>query len=384
MGQGILFIHRWLGFISGLVVFLIAISGCIYVFQQEITHWLRKDAIYHTNDSAQPESLAALWDSTQSQVGKVNPLGWVKVYNRLGKNWVFYSFQSRQEGLTYFDQVKNYKAYYVNPVNGTIEGRYNEEFSFFNIVKMFHWSLLLRTPYGQPIVGWSTVIFVIMLITGIVLWWPRNKAARKQRFWFRWKPTTAWKRKNYDLHNILGFYITIVVLVIALTGMVWAFNWFESWVYTASAGISEKPEIKIPQSTVQREMDAEPLDSALLKTRQSYPQASRYRIMPPHDSLAPIQVTVRQKPGKYYVSHKMAYDQYNGELLFHRSHADKNFGEQVLEANYDIHVGAILGLPGKILTFLGGLVAASLPVTGFLIWSGRKAKRKRPKVAKKR
>jgi uncharacterized iron-regulated membrane protein len=32
-----------------------------------------------------------------------------------------------------------------------------------------------------------------MLITGIVLWWPKNKAARKQRFSFKWKNIKSWK-----------------------------------------------------------------------------------------------------------------------------------------------------------------------------------------------
>jgi uncharacterized iron-regulated membrane protein len=45
--------------------------------------------------------------------------------------------------------------------------------------------------------------------------------------------------------------------------------------------------------------------------------------------------------------------------------------------NYDIHVGAILGLPGKIIAFLASLIPASLPVTGFLIWWGKKKKGKK-------
>jgi uncharacterized iron-regulated membrane protein len=42
--------------------------------------------------------------------------------------------------------------------------------------------------------------------------------------------------------------------------------------------------------------------------------------------------------------------------------------------NYDIHTGAILGLPGKILMFFASLICATLPVTGFVIWWGRRKK----------
>jgi uncharacterized iron-regulated membrane protein len=42
---------------------------------------------------------------------------------------------------------------------------------------------------------------------------------------------------------------------------------------------------------------------------------------------------------------------------------------------YDIHIGKILGLPGQLLVFFASLIVASLPITGFYIWYGRKFKR---------
>lgn len=70
---------------------------------------------------------------------------------------------------------------------------------------MLHWSLLLSGEIGEQIVGWSTLTFVIMLIGGLVLWWPKKrKKDIKGSLWFQWKSTTRWERKNYDLHNIPG------------------------------------------------------------------------------------------------------------------------------------------------------------------------------------
>ncbi|MNR67679.1 hypothetical protein D3C85_1918120 [compost metagenome] len=42
--------------------------------------------------------------------------------------------------------------------------------------------------------------------------------------------------------------------------------------------------------------------------------------------------------------------------------------------NYGIHTGQILDLPGKIIAFTASLIAAALPVTGFVIWYGRRKK----------
>ena len=43
--------------------------------------------------------------------------------------------------------------------------------------------------------------------------------------------------------------------------------------------------------------------------------------------------------------------------------------------NYDIHIGAIGGIAGKIIAFLSSLLIASLPVTGTLLWYGRTYKK---------
>jgi len=75
-----------------------------------------------------------------------------------------------------------------------------------------------------------------MLISGIVLWWPKNKSARKQRVWFRWKNIMSWKRKNYDLHSILGFYSAFFALIAAITGLFYAFFTVQALVYVVFSG----------------------------------------------------------------------------------------------------------------------------------------------------
>jgi len=45
--------------------------------------------------------------------------------------------------------------------------------------------------------------------------------------------------------------------------------------------------------------------------------------------------------------------------------------------NYDIHTGAIFGLPSRIALFFASLIAASLPITGFYFWWGKIRKRKK-------
>ena len=99
----------------------------------------------------------------------------------------------------------------------------------------------------------------------------------------------------------------------------------------------------------------------------------------------PVEVVVNHRPGTYYKSDFYHYDQYTGlELPATGSYAgrfaDARIADKIVRMNYDMHVGAILGLPGKLLAFFASLIAASLPVTGFVIWRGRRKKRDRVKA----
>lgn len=369
-------IHLWLGMASGLIVLMLGVTGCLFVFHQEIETIIYADK-YFVEKGAITLPMSQLWQIAETELGPDKPIFRGAAYQHPDNHsWVFSSYvEGSQDALTYFDAVKVYEEIYIDPYTGRVLDSKDYKKDFFNVVKMLHWSLLLNTDIGQPIIGWSTFTFVIMLISGMILWWPKNKKARKQRFNVKWN--ARWRRFNYDLHNVLGFYFWSVLLVLALTGMVWAFQWFQTTVYVvASQSITPpiQPEAKSNPSDSLTEVSA--MDIAFLESKKLYPEASAFGISPARSDSAVLSIYVQHIPGAYYKSSTLQFDQYTGELLSKKDHNDKNMGEKVITANYDIHVGAILGLPGKILAFCGSLIAASLPVTGFMIWWGRRKKTK--------
>lgn len=376
--------HLWLGLASGLMVLFMAITGCIFVFSQEIQDWQREEAIYvpQVKDTKLPLNKA--WDITLHAMGDTIAISDVHVYKDPAKSLEFHCYKSNEEtsSIWYFDTIDYYYKVYVDPYTGKVLGIYDEEKDFFNIVKMLHWSLLLKTEIGQPIVGWATFIFVIMLISGIILWWPKNKAARKQRFAIKWKDSTKWRRKNYDLHNIFGFYVATVALIIAFTGMVWAFTWFKAIVYVAGSQTTTPPvEVEMPSVASTGDKDVA-FNKAAEYTLKKYNDADAISIGKAEDSTGHLHVYVQQYPGKYYVYHELQFDQYTGEVLFEENHSERNFGEKLIIANYDIHVGAILGIPGKIIAFIASFICGMLPVTGFMIWWGRRNKKNKKEAAR--
>jgi uncharacterized iron-regulated membrane protein len=111
---------------------------------------------------------------------------------------------------------------------------------------------------------------------------------------------------------------------------------------------------------------------------KEYPKAEWIEVHPPVNSIASIAANANPDASTYWKTDYRYFDQYTMEEQS-VDHMWNRFDESstadiIMRINYDIHVGAILGLPGKILAFLISLMVASLPITGVIVWYGRKRK----------
>jgi uncharacterized iron-regulated membrane protein len=77
------------------------------------------------------------------------------------------------------------------------------------------------------------------------------------------------------------------------------------------------------------------------------------------------------------------YDQYSGQLLDSEMYKDYNLADKLKHSNRDLHTGQNYGFFGKFLAFLVSLYAATLPITGFLIWYFKKYKKNTHATRKK-
>lgn len=363
----ILKIHLWLGFISGLLVLFLGITGCMLAFEHEIR------AITQPYLFATPRPEPVLPPTRLKAIAEKHLEG-------EKANGIEYPGKGKAAVVSYYD-ADNYKLIYLDPYSGEMLKVKNMNRDFFRVVIDGHFYLWLPPAIGQPIVASATLIFVVMMITGIILWWPKNKAARKQRFNIKW--SAKWRRKNYDLHNVLGFYMTWIAIFIALTGLVWGFKWFAHSVYWVSSGGKTMVEHQHPLSdtTAIVSPDAIPVTDKLWKKHAAQlPEKESISIYFASGNTDALEISVNHRPGTYYNTDNYHYDQYTGKELpatgtYAGKFKDVSVADKIARMNYDMHVGAVLGLPGKILAFFASLIAASLPVTGFMIWWGRRKKK---------
>ncbi len=374
-------LHLWLGLISGIIVLIVCITGCIWVFNEEITALMEPETkvAYQDKPVLQPSQLAAVGHKlfpdmvagyAQYQQGRAVTLSLKKP----GAN------QRRGGGVT----LK------LNPYTGKViktEIRKKGDVDFFRFILNGHRFLWLPYNIGRPIVNYGTLIFVILLITGLVWWYPKkwNKSTRDKSFKVKWN--ASFKRLNIDLHNVFGFYSLLFLAAIALTGMVYGIKWYSDGLYWVTTGGEKAGEFRRIQSDSlmagKLYTPEKAIDLAWNKVISRHPRSMGFYYSYPDssDAKAVIYMTVYPTKGQFYNSQAYTFDQHTLKEFprtdaYAMDYQKAGFGVKLRKMNYDIHVGSILGFPGKVLAFLASLIGASLPVTGFLIWYNRKFKKK--------
>jgi uncharacterized iron-regulated membrane protein len=265
----------------------------------------------------------------------------------------------------------------MNPYTGSITHTEAAQSNFFVVVEFIHLYLLLPPKIGQMVVGTSVLVFVALMITGVILWWPKRKSDRKRCFTIKWNG--RWRRVNYDLHNVMGFYAISISLILAITGLSMSFEWVRDGIYRAgNLGRSYPSEKAYPQSDslAQAKANYKPIDATFTYAQQHSPNAKMFLLNDPDTKAGPIGITAYGKSMHFGQSDIFYFDRYTTKLLNYLPNSKKSFGLKLNDMNYDIHVGQIAGLPGKILAFLASLICASLPITGLIIYMGKKKKPK--------
>lgn len=355
-------LHLWLGLASGVIVVILGITGCILVFEQEIrslsSPWLHVEM--PAKGTYLPPSVL------YKEVKKALP------EKEIGSVW--YHGPNR---TAHFSLGNSDSMVYVNPYTAKIVAMVDHE-DFFHEIDEGHRHLWLPENIGRPIVGWATFIFFILLITGLILWWPKNlkKSNVDKSFKVKWR--AKFKRVNYDLHNVFGFYSLLLALLMAITGLIMSFSWFNSSVYWLTGGDNHKNKQKEEVFEPSKLPMLDQVDKVWRKVQDEIAVDNKDQIIvsfPDHED-DPIYACTDMINGHwrdlYFKQADLSLANSTGKRM-----ADLPFADQVRKLNYTLHVGAFAGLFSKIIYFLASLVCASLPITGFYIWWGKRKKSKK-------
>lgn len=360
-------LHLWLGLASGIVVFIMGITGCILVFEQEI------------------KEMTSTWLNVEAQASE-KQLPPSKIYAAVKEalpNKDIHGFWYNGLDKTIKVDIESDSLVYVNPYNGKITGIVDHE-DFFHIIDEGHRYLWLDDEIGSQITAWGTFIFFFLLISGLILWFPKkwNKTTINSSFKIKWDAKI--KRLNYDLHNVMGFYAILLAILISFTGLMMSFHWLRESTYWITGGWADEKDKKEEVITVKNDSVSRK-EQDMLSSADFIWKKVRTEIAKENKEAVIIHFPDDPKDNFYACTdmHKgiwrdLYFDSKTLELLPNSEKyiSDERFSNWLMRSNYSLHIGAILGLTTKILYFIASLICASLPLTGFYIWWGRKRKQK--------
>lgn len=366
-------LHLWLGLPAGLLVCVIALTGSLYVFKPDI-EWLTQPYRRVAN-----QEVAQLPPSTLGANARASLPG--KTLQTLK-----YTADGRSvEALFYAYDPPYYLSVFLNPYTGEVLKVHDNNKGFFAWVLDGHAYLWLKPSIGRTIVATATLVFVLILLTGLFLWWPKNRKGWKRALWFTWTRQAGVKRKVFDTHNIPGFYVFFFALAVSLTGLVWGFQWFSEATYTLTGGTKAlfaptPTSAALPNTTEPTFMSLNTaLDRVFERMLKENPDARVVGIQFPTNDSAAIGATANASSSTYWKTDYRYFDRHTlteipSSSLYGRIE-DASGADLLRRMNYDIHVGSIGGWAGKCLLFFVSLFIASLPVSGFLIWWQRRKRK---------
>jgi uncharacterized iron-regulated membrane protein len=375
-------IHLYLAFVAGLVIFVSCLTGTLLVFETELEHVFNKKRYFVKEE----KNTAALGiDSLINKFKATKPeakLTAIKAYKATNRTVEFYfTINTRQNLKEVKPKISEGKKQpqqiaFINPYTSEVIEVVNYRNTFFGKVFWLH-RALLANKIGQTITGISTLIFLLILITGIVLWWPKTKAILKQRLLM--KKGVGIKRKIFDWHTVLGFYSSIFLFIIACTGLTISFKWFNKMVMSLAGGEPVKQMPKAPTNGLDS-IPAYSINYNTLLTNAFNHNVNTESVklnLPKQKGEAITANAVTKRNAHHNEFDVLSMNAITGTVEKVQLYENKNGAVKLKSLMLPIHKGEIGGMPTRILVFIIALLGATFPVTGFIMWWNRTQKKRK-------
>lgn len=360
-------VHLYLGLATGLVLAVVCLTGAILAFEKEI-----EQAMHPERYQVEAQGIRLPLDRVAARVEEALPGARVT-------GVTVHADSRRSLELTL--SGKGSTRAYADPYTGALLDHHRADAGFFHAVEALH-RRLLANDTGKMVVGVSTLLFLVILASGVVLWWPRDRGQLRART--RVKRGAGWKRLNHDLHVSLGIYAAVFLFVMGFTGLAWSFRWFNDGIYAVTSSPKPDPKRDRPKSVFRPGAERVPLETAYTAGLVAMRGAPSHTVAFPDDSAGSVQVRALAANAPHDRATDALYlDQYTGAVLKVDRWEGRSLGARARATFYPVHVGSIGGMPTRVLAFFACLLGATFPLSGMLIWwnkrGGRWLGRRRPR-----
>jgi uncharacterized iron-regulated membrane protein len=370
--RNILFwLHLVAGLIGGIVIFIMCVTGAALSFEKDIAKFAERSMRYVTPPQETVQKLSL--DEILAKVGEAKPNvkpASIAIPNEPNAAWQV----SLGRGQSVF----------VNPYNGEITGEGAKGWqSFFGFMTDLHrWIALSgdNRPIGKAITGACNLMFLFLAISGIYIWFPRRLSWKhfKAALTLRWK--VKGKARDFNWHTVLGFWTSLVLIVLTLTATVISYQWASNLLYTITG--NEVPPQQQQQQNQQNEPPPPLPENLSAIWAKAEAQSPTWKTISMRLPITKDQAVFTIDEGIYwniFGRSTLTVDAKTAEVAKWETYGEQNAGRQLRSWFRFTHTGETGGFAGQFIGFLACLGGAVLVYTGIALavrrfwrWRGKR------------
>ena len=398
------FLHRWVGLLIAGFLFVSGLTGAVISWDHELDDLLNPH-LMHARAQGAPKPPLALAQIIEARDPRVQ-VTFIPLAPEPGEAYAF-GVAPKQNPATGKLYAPGYNQVFIDPATGAELGRREwgaawpiTTETFVSFLYVLHYTLHIPAMWGVDrwgvwLMGVIAVLWTIDCFAGVYLTLPSRASAKSGKsFASRWRPAWQIKTKasayriNFDIHRAFGLWLWGVLFTVAFTAF--SLNLYTEVFYPVLSKVSKTTpgpfELRAPapldQPIVAKKTYAEVIATAKAEAKKrgwTDPVGGAFHA----PGYGIYGVTFHQPGGDHgaagvgtpYLYYDSATGRPAGERLPWKGTAADIF----VQAQFPLHSGRILGLPGRILISFTGLVVAALSVTGVVIW----AKKRKARVARR-
>lgn len=390
--KAIFWIHLLAGVIAGISIFIMCLTGAALAFEKDIVAFAERDVRrVEIGDPSARKSLAELQAAVKAAQPEARPTAIVVSADPAAA----ITFQLGRDGAIYADP-------YTSEIRQPASTRMHD---FMHVMEDWHRVLALsgdNRPIGKAINGACNIAFFVLAVTGLYIWWPRKWRTKglRRSLWFM--KTENGKARDWNWHNVIGFWSSPVLIVLTLTALPISYRWAGNLIYKLAG--EEPPALSGPPAAATPVLeipapapDARPIgpDALLLAAQNALPKWKEITLrlggggrgprgggdQVKNSGPQPVSVAVKT-PGAWprTASTTLTLNPFTAEVLKTETFADISSARRFRTWTRFLHTGEALGWIGQFVAGLASLGGCVLVYTGFALtwrrfqrWRGQRA-----------
>ena len=365
-------IHWFLGITAGIVLLIVGFTGATLSFEKEILKAINTKSYYVKVPDNSKLSTKELLEkfSVNKPEAKINS----------------YSFSNDADSSVVINiaskESRKGLDIYVNPYTAEILPDLVGKDFFGFILRLHRWLALSgdAREIGKQTVAISTVALIILVISGVIVYWGRIKHTFFKSFTFKFKH----KGRAFlsTMHSAIGMWVIPFYLVSALTGLYWSYDWYNNMLYSIAkvekpqrgAKPKEENKNKVAQKSNNFDAHQKAVDMFNIFIQGQYSSASvRFPQKGTVYSFSYLDI----HPAHYRARNTLELDINSAQLLKNDRYNDKPLNERLMKSILPLHTGEYFGIIGQIGMFLASSLMALFTITGFMLYINRLKKKKK-------